>query len=411
MFFFSFLSNAQNSGHAYQHELLLYTENCFTILKNIFTNSSTTAERVAILYLMYAVYFKQPTNNFCKFRFTPNDWTKMKQFYDSISVDAKYLQVRTIFWRLWQQNAFRFVDCDREYYPETMQFHCLENDGLKNFHKINATMIGHVNDVQNTSKGLLSAIGTLQMGYNEMKEHFAATQNECIELQSIDVISDINKHMVNIRKLFQSKFDGNKKHRKAPNAKTKAIDRLLLAGPSSSNAMQEEQNSDLDSDLNESNEDSTHSENDCDEYDGNVGDDDDSTIDDNDDDDDECLNIGRKRYYLKRKAERNVVGELHTLKSSMFSSNAKSSTKTTKKMSTTTATPSPTIESIDSNWLDHQSTMTETSIEQTPLSIDDIDGKIVISHPKKVYNRYSKEYRSSVRKQFIDCPEYVRYIE
>lgn len=335
----------------------------------------------------------------------------MKQFYDTISVDAKYLQVRTIFWRLWQHNAFRFVDCDREYYPETMQFHCLENDGLENFHKINATMVGHVNDIQNTSKGLLSAIGTLQMGYNEMKEHFAATQHECIELQSIDVISDINKHMVNIRKLFQSKFDASKKNRRVPNAKSKAIDRLLLAGPSNSNALQD---SDLDSDLNESNDEST-TENDYDDYDGHVGDDDDSTNDDNNDDvdgdnddgeGDECLNIGTKRYYLKRKAEQNVVSGLHTLKSSVFPT--KTNTKSPgiiKKSPKKPTTASPLIEPIELNWADQQSTVTDTSIEQTPLSIDDIDGKIVISHPKKVYNRYSKEYRSAVRKQFIDCPE------
>lgn len=353
----------------------------------------TTAERVAILYLMYAMYFKQPANSFCKFRCTHGDWTKMKQFYDSISVDAEYLQARTIFWRLWQHNAFRFVDCDREHYPETMQFHRLENDGLDNFQKINATIVGRLNELQSRRKGLLSAIGTLQMGYNEMKEHFASTQGQCTELQSIDVIADIDTHLTNVRKLFESKFESvTKKGRKEH---MKSVKRMLLAGPSKSAAatvvMGGEQDSDLDSDLNESNDESTsYSEyEDC--GDGDDGDDDDSNNDDGEVDDNdtenECLNIGTKRYYLKRKAEQNTVGDLHTLKSSVFPTSPKK----------TTASPTKTTS---------RAIATRTaSIEQTPLSIVDVDGKIVISHPKKVYNRYSKEYRSAVRKQFIDCPE------
>lgn len=329
---------------------------------------------------MYAMYFKQPANSFCKFRCTHGDWTKMKQFYDSISADAKYLQARTIFWRLWQHNAFRFVDCDREHYPETMQFHRLENEGLDNFQKINATIVGRLNELQSERKGLFSAIGTLQMGYNEMKEHFASTQGQCTELQSIDVIADIDAHVTNVRKLFESKFETVTK--KAKKEHMKSVKRMLLAGPSKLAAVMGEQDSDLDSDLNESNDESTsYSEyEDC--GDGEDGDDDDSNIDDievaNNDTENECLNIGTKRYNLKRKAEQNTVGELHTLKSSVFPS---SPIKATPK-----ATPT-------------------TSIEQTPLTIVDVDGKIVISHPKKTYNRYSKQYRSAVRKQFIDCPE------
>jgi hypothetical protein len=71
---------------------------------------------------------------------------------------------------------------------------------LDNFQKINATIVGRLNELQSERKGLLSAIGTLQMGYNEMKEHFAATQSQCTELQSIDVIADIDLHVGNIRK-------------------------------------------------------------------------------------------------------------------------------------------------------------------------------------------------------------------
>lgn len=86
---------------------------------------------------MYAMYFKQPTKDFCKFRFTLADWTKMKTFYDSINGEPTiYLQARAIFWRLWQGNAFRFVECEIEHYPETLQLHRTGNDRNEIFRSI-----------------------------------------------------------------------------------------------------------------------------------------------------------------------------------------------------------------------------------------------------------------------------------
>lgn len=364
------------SGHAYQHELLLYTENCFVILKNIFTGSTLIDERLATLYLMYAMYFKQPTKDFCKFRFTLNDWIKMKHFYDAISLESKYLQARAIFWRLWQANALRFVECDLEHYPETMQFHRLGNDRPSDFQKINSTIIGSVKELQNESKGLLTAIETLQVGYNEMKDHFAANLHECANLQSIDVIGGINAQMKQIQKLFQNKYDGSSCRKKE---KQKLMEKNSTFGESSKATKESDTDIDIDSELNVS----TSS------YSG--SNDDDSYSENEDDATNQCLNIGSKRYYLKRRALQKETGELHRLKSTMAQPMITSPKK---------ATQTDIIE--DSNW--SKPVQRAHPEIQNQISVNDVSGKIVINHPKKVYNRHSKLYKSAIRKQFIECP-------
>ncbi|XP_055318695.1 uncharacterized protein LOC129576844 [Sitodiplosis mosellana] len=364
-------------GHTHQHELLLYTENCFVILKNIFTGSTTIGERLATLYLMYAMYFKQPTKDFCKFRYTLNDWTRMKNFCDAIYIEPKYLQARAIFWRLYQSNAFRFVECDMEHYPESMQLHRLGNDCFGDFQKINSTILATVNDLQNESKGLMSAIGTLQLGYNEMKDHFAANMNECAHMQSIDVIEGVGSQLDKVKKLFENKYDSRYTRRK----------RQATAGPS--RRAKECETTDYDTELNasyssysESNDDSVSERSDDDTMDG------------------ACLNIGSRRYYLKRNALQNEVGGLHQLKSTVIA------TRSSPRKKNKLAAPKET-EATTSNQPSRSTSVMSSPPEKSRVSIDNTSGNIVINRRQKVYNRHSKQYVSSVRKQFTDCPSEV----
>lgn len=329
---------------------------------------------------MYAMYFKQPTKDFCKFRFTLNDWNKMKNFYDAISLEPKYLQARAIFWRLWQGNAFRFVECDLEHYPETMQFHRLGSDRPSDFQKINSTIIGSVKELQNESKGLLTAIETLQVGYNEMKDHFAANLNECGNLQSIDVIGGINIQMKQIQKLFQNKYDGSSSRKKE---KRKIIVKNSSFGESSKATKESDTDFDIDFDGDSELNISTSS------YSGSN---DEDTYSENEDDVmNECLNIGSKRYYLKRRALQKETGELYRLKSTMpelVGTSAKTATQNDRMVESDLPKPVTRAQPDTPN----------------QISVNDVSGKIVINHPRKVYNRHSKKYKSSIRKQFIECP-------
>lgn len=344
------------------------------IIKNIFTASTSASERLATLYLMYAMYFKQPTKDFCKFRFTINDWRKMKSFYDAISIEPKYLQARTIFWRLWQGQAFRFVEFDREHYPETMQLHRLGNDDLGDFQKINATILSSVREMQNENKGLLGAIGTLQLGYNEMKEHFASTMPECRHLKSIDVIDGVNAHLNKIKKLFENKYESRVSKRKPRDANT-----FSLPGPSSAIRDSEtEEDSEFNascSSLSESN----------DEQD---------PLSERSDSD-QCLNIGSKRYYLKRKALQKESGDLHRLKSSVLETS--SSPKKKQKASVTQM-------DIETEAHSSKSASVISQKDRNRVSINDNSGNIVINHAKRMYKRGSKSKKSTVRRQFLECP-------
>lgn len=318
------------------------------------------------------MYFKQPTKDFCKFRFTLNDWTRMKSFCDAICIEPKYLQARAIFWRLYQSNAFRFVECDTEHYPELLQLHRLGNDGVGDFQKINTTVLATVNDLQNESKGLLSAIGTLQLGYNEMKDHFAAEMNELAHLQSIDVIEGVTAQLNKVKKLFQSKYDSrHTKHRRAATAGT-------------SKQAKDYETTDYDTELNASYSSYSDSNND-------------SISERSDDDamDEACLNIGSRRYNLKRNALLKEVEGLHQLQSTVIET--RSSPRKKPKISDPMQIES--IVTVQPN----QSTSTRTE-QSNKNQVDEASGSIVINRRKKIYNRYSKQYVSSVRKQFTDCP-------
>ncbi|XP_031622542.1 uncharacterized protein LOC116340273 [Contarinia nasturtii] len=351
------------AGHTYQHELLLYTENLFTVLKNIFTSLTTLSERLATLYLMYAMYFKQPTKDFCKFRFTLADWMKMKSFYDAINSESTtYLQARAIFWRLWQGNAFRFVECDVEHYPETIHLHRLGNDGYGDFQKINSTIVAAVKDIQNDSRGLMGAIGTLQIGYNEMKDHLAANMNECAHMQSIDVISDVNSQLNKVRKMFENRYEQRVVKRKAragPPKRAKDIETTDVE--SETYTSYSESNDELESISERSEGDDTFDEN---------------------------VNMATRRYNLKKKAlEIKSIG-LHRLRSTVVE---------------TESSPKKKQKVADAEG-DEQRPSTSTVKDHASSEIDDDSGNIVIIKPTKTYQRHSKQYISTVRKQFTDCP-------
>lgn len=194
------------SGHIFDYELLQFTEACMLILKALFLQSRTISERIAVLYLMYSVYFKQPTNDYCKYRITLKDWNEMKHFYNTIANDAKYMQARLIFWRLWQTNAFRFVASEGEYGVEVHTSSREFQERYNEFQSANPLIANPINAMTDKSSGLLTALEIIQIGYNEMKEHLSNTVPECSGLANTNCLRDILPRMEKICE----RFDGNK---------------------------------------------------------------------------------------------------------------------------------------------------------------------------------------------------------
>lgn len=293
---------------------------------------------------MYSMYFKQPSKDFCKFRYTLIDWQKMKKFYDAISTEPMYLQARTIFWRLWQANAFRFVACEQEQYPEAMQ-HSKTHLPTPNFNKFNSTVIGTIKCIQDESRGMLCAIETLQVGYNEMKEHFKVGVTECSDLRSTNVLRDIGTKLGKVCKLF----DGNNQTK--------------------SQTLTEEYT--IPTDGSETN--------------------DTENLDEIDD-------IGSRRALLRHRAMSKVSNELHRFKSSVEGS---SPNKSSWQQS---PAKEESREKFDFEQKDVKPNKCVKVERSSNVYVNNSNGNVVINHPKKVYHRFSGIGASSVGRQIVDCP-------
>lgn len=159
---------------------------------------------------MYAMYFKQPTKEYCKFRFTLDEWQTMVSFYNSI---PKYEQARLIFWKLLQADAIQFVEAEHEYGFECFMHrdHCKQIAARKtDFNKIDPVIKEMTSNIENTKTGLLPAINLLQTSYNEIKKSInlelgaaaAASTTSSGILSDTEIFNDIVESMTNIKNSF-----------------------------------------------------------------------------------------------------------------------------------------------------------------------------------------------------------------
>lgn len=85
--------------------MVQFLDDAFILLKRALLNAATHLEKIGALYLMYTMYFKQPPKQYCKFRVTMSEWTKINQFYNEVCICHE--QASFIFWKLLQKDAFR----------------------------------------------------------------------------------------------------------------------------------------------------------------------------------------------------------------------------------------------------------------------------------------------------------------
>lgn len=236
------------SGHTFHYELLQYIENSFNALKKVFTSLQSTDERVAGLYLMYAMFFKQPVKDFGRYRFTVDEWSTVKTLWSEIEHGDEFMQARLILWYLWISNAFRFVECDLDI--ETIQSRSDFALKMFSFRKIKSKVRTDIAEMGNESSGLLKAIDLLQMGYNEMKEHLAATIDECSGLATSDMTKDFNQHMDHIIENFDDKVAHRPKKRQGAAAKRTESDGSQSDSESNTSGHDNQKNDDAESDSN-----------------------------------------------------------------------------------------------------------------------------------------------------------------
>lgn len=98
------------SGHSSDEQLVQFIEDALNIVKKLFVNSTVLLERIGSFYLLYALFFKQPTRQFCKIRLTMQETDTLLKFYADLPAEPEYDEVRLCYWKLIQADALRYED-------------------------------------------------------------------------------------------------------------------------------------------------------------------------------------------------------------------------------------------------------------------------------------------------------------
>ncbi|CAD7088214.1 unnamed protein product [Hermetia illucens] len=153
-------------------EIIQMTEHIFKAVSRIMFENESLRKRkerkIGALYLIYAVYFKQPTEQFVKFKVTLEKWKILKEFVESLRNDPTTIQVRYIFHKLITVNAFRLVAMENDYGFEDL-FNNAKVKNRKKHRLIWNTVQTDVSELGHPRNGLIESLSILEGGYNEMK--------------------------------------------------------------------------------------------------------------------------------------------------------------------------------------------------------------------------------------------------
>lgn len=187
------------------------------ILKHLFLKASTPLEQIGSLYLLYAIFFKQPAQQYCKIRCTQSEWQAFRCFYEQLQSPDND-QARLIFWKLVHADAFRYVECEHEFgYELSMQKRDLPSTdnatcNTPEMMQITLTQIAReVQTLRDAKDGSVSALNLLQAGYNEMKEHLHLLPTSALsvdidqQLSATDIMEEVTAGLTNIAELFDIK--------------------------------------------------------------------------------------------------------------------------------------------------------------------------------------------------------------
>lgn len=160
-------------------DMVAFVTEVLAIVKQIFLNSKIPLEKIGAFYLLYALYFKQPTERFCKIRVTLIDWREFIRFIQRPVSDQYSLEIAAIFWKMFISDAFQFVQDELEHgydsffgkATQTGRFDDKSRDSFKIVKEAEKDFLA-----MKTSTGLFTALDALEMGYNEMKESLDETE-------------------------------------------------------------------------------------------------------------------------------------------------------------------------------------------------------------------------------------------
>ncbi|XP_052872095.1 uncharacterized protein LOC128277646 [Anopheles cruzii] len=160
-------------GRATVVELVEYTIEVLHIVKQAFLSSKNQLERIGAFFTLYTLYFKQPSFMFCKIRLTLPQWRAFREFVDKPFNNQPLPQISLILWKLFQSDAFLFVQEDVEHgFDSFMAKRSTTgtfDDKERLLLRLNSSMEKELSGLH-APDGLLKGLEILEMAYNEMKE-------------------------------------------------------------------------------------------------------------------------------------------------------------------------------------------------------------------------------------------------
>uniref|UniRef100_A0A8D8C1G4 snRNA-activating protein complex subunit 1 n=3 Tax=Culex pipiens TaxID=7175 RepID=A0A8D8C1G4_CULPI len=187
---FNYVFYARNT----EVELVEFTNEALVIVKHIFLAAKLPLDRIGAFYLLYALYFKQPTELFCKIRVTLADWREIKRFVLE-RPQEEVPQLVVIFWKMFIGDAFRFVQDEKEYGYDSFFIKGGQSskydDKVRESFKIIREAEKDFKSMKSIT-GLFTALDALEMGYNEMKESLDETEASSSNATSTDKIPQSN---------------------------------------------------------------------------------------------------------------------------------------------------------------------------------------------------------------------------
>ncbi|XP_073816763.1 proximal sequence element A Pbp45 [Musca autumnalis] len=168
--------------------------------------------RIGGIYLMYAIYFKQPTKEFVKISVSLETWREIVAFINSLKAtrQMKYDEVRYIFWRLYKADAFRFTALDYCAGPELVNY-----DKIAEEHSAGE----HTEVIRVSAKDKLLLVPEIQEDlkemtaqeekYNELKETITNSQKKqtSAALPPTEIFRNINSVLNSIKDILDGKAD------------------------------------------------------------------------------------------------------------------------------------------------------------------------------------------------------------
>lgn len=179
-------------------ELYEFTEEVLKIAKDFFLPPNPLQTRLCGLYLLYGLYYKQPTveskDYLVKIRLNLKEWEDSTSLMDMVR-EERHFDALFIFNKLLADKAFHFCAMSREYGLEKSIRKYMERDGTS------AEAPSHKSEVSILEEnGLLNALDELNKKYFEIK---CALNSESKKDKPSDVLNYANPRIAHdIRKLL-----------------------------------------------------------------------------------------------------------------------------------------------------------------------------------------------------------------